>query len=378
MSLHQGSFSGSRSMGSRLLRIQWPLVALLAVLAGVGLIAQYSVAGGAFTPWADKHALRFVLTIGMILAVALSPLHWWMNLALPAYVAALLMLVLVPLIGTEALGARRWLSIAGMSFQPAELMKVALVLMLARYYQWLGASRVSRPQWVVLPLILIGMPVALTLKQPDLGTAVLFAVVGFTLMFLAGVNLLYFVAGAAAATTMAPLIWNRMHDYQRRRVEIFLDPEKDPLGAGYHITQSKFALGSGGLSGKGFMQGTQSQLNFLPEKHTDFIFTTFAEEWGFSGAIGLIGLYVLIGMLVLWMAYCCRSQFGRLVTAGAGVVMFVYAFINVAMVMGLVPVVGVPLPLVSFGGTSMTTIMFGMAVAMCAYVNRTLGIRGGA
>jgi rod shape determining protein RodA len=309
--------------------------------------------------------------------VALTPLRWWLNLAVPAYVIALAMLALVLLIGTEALGARRWLSIAGTTFQPAELMKVALVLMLARYYQWLGAEKVSRPQWVVLPLVLIAMPVALTLKQPDLGTAVLFAVVGLSLMFLAGVNVLYFVAGAMAAFSMAPLVWSRLHDYQKRRVEIFLDPEKDPLGAGYHITQSKIALGSGGLSGKGFMQGTQSQLNFLPEKHTDFIFTTFAEEWGFTGAIGLLGIYVLLGLLVLWMAFSCRNQFGRLVTAGAGLIMFVYAFINIAMVMGVVPVVGVPLPLVSYGGTSMTTIMFAMAIAMCAYVNRALGLRSG-
>ncbi|MEQ1614166.1 MAG: rod shape-determining protein RodA, partial [Hyphomicrobiaceae bacterium] len=194
----------------------------------------------------------------------------------------------------------------------------------------------------------------------------------------AGVNLLYFVGGGLGVAAMAPVIWSRMHDYQRRRVEIFLDPEKDPLGAGYHITQSKIALGSGGTSGKGFMQGTQSQLNFLPEKHTDFIFTTFAEEWGFTGAVGLIGLYLLLGLLVLWMAFGCRNQFGRLVTAGAGVIVFVYALINMAMVMGLVPVVGVPLPLVSYGGTSMTTIMFAMAIAMCAYVNRTHGIRAGA
>lgn len=375
MSYRDGTVVGTRSMGSRLLGVHWPVVALLCLLAGIGLVAQYSVAGGAFTPWADKHALRFVLTIGMVLAVAMTPLRWWINLALPGYALALLLLALVPMIGSEALGARRWLAIAGMTFQPAELMKVALVLMLARYYQWLGADRVSRPQWVAVPLVLIAMPVALTLKQPDLGTAVLFAVCGLSLMFLAGVNLMYFAAGAMAVVTMAPLIWGRMHDYQRRRVEIFFDPEKDPLGAGYHITQSKIALGSGGLSGKGFMQGTQSQLNFLPEKHTDFIFTTFAEEWGFSGAVGLIGLYLMLAMLMLAMAVGCRNQFGRLVIAGAGIVMFVYAFINIAMVMGLVPVVGVPLPLVSFGGTSMTTIMFAMAIAMCAYVNRTQGLR---
>ncbi|MEQ1612334.1 MAG: FtsW/RodA/SpoVE family cell cycle protein, partial [Hyphomicrobiaceae bacterium] len=217
MSNHYGSFAGPRSMGERLLRVHWPVMALLCLLAGIGLVALYSVAGGAFTPWADKHALRFVLTIGMVLVVALTPLRWWLNLAVPAYVIALLLLALVPLIGVEALGARRWLSIAGTSFQPAELMKVALVLMLARYYQWLGAGRVSRPQWVVLPLLMIATPVLLTLKQPDLGTAVLFAVVGVSLMFLAGVNLLYFVGGGLGVAAMAPVIWSRMHDYQRRR-----------------------------------------------------------------------------------------------------------------------------------------------------------------
>lgn len=365
------------SIGGRLLLVHWPLVLVLCVLATVGVTALYSVAGGSFEPWADRHALRFLLTMAMALAMALTPLEWWMWLALPAYAAALGLLALVPVMGTEALGAKRWLTIAGQSLQPSELMKVAMVLMLARYYQWLGAQRVSRPQWVLLPLVLIGLPVALTLKQPDLGTAALFAAIGLGLMFLAGVNILYFAVGAICVLSLAPMVWGRLHDYQRRRIEVFLNPELDPLGAGYHITQSKIALGSGGLSGKGFMQGTQSQLDFLPEKQTDFIFTTFAEEWGYTGALALITLYGLLALMLLWMAMSCRSQFGRIVTAGAGGIVFVYAFVNTAMVMGVVPVVGVPLPLVSYGGTSMTTIMFAIGVAMCAYVNRGVPFQGG-
>jgi rod shape determining protein RodA len=377
MTYGAGSWSQPQSAGAKLMRIHWPVTALLCLIACIGLSALYSVAGGHLSPWAERQALRFALTLGLAILIALPPLELWLRLAVPAYVTALLLLLLVPFVGTEALGARRWLTVAGTSIQPAELMKVALVLLLARYYQWLGLARVSRPQWVLVPLVLIVVPVALTLRQPDLGTAVLFAVVGLSLMFLAGVNLLYFVGGALGALLVAPVLWGRLHDYQRRRIEIFLDPEKDPLGAGYHITQSKIALGSGGVSGKGFMQGTQSQLNFLPEKHTDFIFTTFAEEWGYGGALGLLGLYVVLFLLVLSMALGCRSQFARLVTAGAGVIVFLYTFINVAMVTGLMPVVGVPLPLVSYGGTSMTTIMIAMGIALCAHVNRAQGLRSG-
>ena len=377
MAYTYGTLSARQTIGAKLTRIHWPVVALMCLLVCIGLSALYSVAGGSFNPWAERHALRFVVTLALVIAIALTPLRWWIALAYPAYAVALLLLILVPLIGTEALGARRWLSVASVTFQPAELMKVALVLMLARYYQWLGSRRVSHPYWVLLPLLAIAAPVALTLKQPDLGTALLFVVGGISLMFLAGVNILYFIGGGILCAVLAPMIWDRLHDYQRRRIEIFLDPEKDQLGAGYHITQSKIALGSGGVSGKGFMQGTQSQLNFLPEKHTDFIFTTFVEEWGFTGALGLLGLYLLLFLLVLSMAFACRSQFGRLVAAGAGVILFLYAFINIAMVTGLIPVVGVPLLLVSYGGTSMTTIMIALGIAMCAFVNRTQGVRTG-
>ncbi len=372
------STATQRTIGEKLLGVQWPLLGLLCLLATVGITAQVAAGGGSFSPWADKHALRFVLTLALVLAIACTPLQWWIDIAYPVYAIALLLLMLVPYFGIEALGARRWLGIGGVTFQPAELMKVALVLMLARYYQALRPDRVSSPLYVLVPLVLIALPVALTLKQPDLGTAVLFGLVGVTLMYLAGVTVFYFIGGALAAVWAAPLVWSRLHDYQRRRVEIFLDPDKDPLGAGYHIAQSKIALGSGGLSGRGFMQGTQSQLDFIPEKHTDFIFATLAEQWGFAGAMTLVALYVLVLALMITMALRCRSQFARLAIGGAGLIVFLYAFINIAMVTGIVPVVGVPLPLISYGGTSMTTIMVAVGIAMCAHVNRTTPVhRGG-
>lgn len=363
------------TIGQKLQRIHWPVVAVLCVIAGVGVASLYSVADGSLTPWGERHALRFLLGLGLIFWLAISPREFWVGFACPAYLVVLALLAAVLFLGVEGGGAIRWLSIGDMRFQPSELMKITLVLALARYYQWLPVEDVSKPQWLVPPLLMIALPVALTLKQPDLGTAVLFAVVGLGLMFMAGVNFFYFLGAGVAAVGALPLIWANLHDYQRRRVEVFLNPDADPLGAGYHITQSKIALGSGGLSGKGFMQGTQSQLDFLPEKHTDFIFTTFGEEWGFVGAVLLLACFALLVMMLLIMALSCASQFARLTIAGAALVVFLYAFINVAMVTGLVPVVGVPLPLVSYGGTSMLTVMLGIGFAMCAYVHRGRGFR---
>jgi rod shape determining protein RodA len=357
------------SILDRLARINWPMILVLLALAGIGVVSLYSVADGRMTPWAERHALRFLLALAMLIVIALMPLRVWTALAYPTYVVALLLLALVPLIGTEAMGARRWLQAGGVSFQPSELMKVALVAMLARYYQWLPPDKVSKPLYVLVPLLAIAAPVALTLRQPDLGTAVLFASVGLGLMFLAGVSLLYFLAGIGSLAALLPMLWSQLHDYQRRRVDVFLNPELDPLGAGYHISQSKIALGSGGLSGKGFMQGTQAGLDFLPEKQTDFIFTMFAEEWGYVGAVGLLSLYALLLTLIVAMALRCRGRFGRLLISGAALILFLYVFINVAMVTGLVPVVGVPLPFVSYGGTSLVTLMFALGLAMCAYVN---------
>ncbi len=364
-----------QSVAEKLWRVHWPVLIAAAALAAIGTAALYSVSGGSFQPWAERHALRFLIGVAIVLAMAMVRPDIWLRAAYPAYALALLLLILVPFAGVEALGAKRWIAIGSLTFQPSELMKLALVAALARYYQWLPVDRVSQPRWVLLPLLLIVIPVALTLKQPDLGSAVLFGVLGLALMFLAGVSTLYFLAGGAGLVAAMPLVWSNLHDYQRRRIEIFLDPETDPLGAGYHIAQSKIALGSGGVSGRGFLQGTQSQLDFVPEKHTDFIATMLGEEWGFAGLLVLLSLYAVLLAMMFSMAWRCQNRFGRLLIAGSAMTVFVYVFINLAMVTGLVPVVGVPLPLVSYGGTAMMTLMVGLGLAMSGYVHGDDAIR---
>ena len=360
----------TRTVMDKLWHVPWVLLAVVALLSAVGATALYSVAGGNTQPWAETHAIRFLMAATMVLCMAMVPLRVWSSIAYPAYFLALVMLVLVPFAGVQALGAKRWLSFGGFTVQPSELMKVGIVLALARYYQMLPHNELSWPRRVAVPVLLIAVPVFFVLRQPDLGTAALFGSLGLALMFLAGVSSFYFLAGGIGLGAALPLVWDNLHDYQRRRVEIFLDPDKDPLGSGYHITQSKIALGSGGFSGKGFMQGTQSQLDFLPEKQTDFIFTMFSEEWGFAGAICLLALYALLLSLLMAMAMRATSQFSRLLITGSAVTIFLYIFINVAMVTGLVPVVGVPLPFVSYGGTALTTLMVGLGLAMSADVHR--------
>ncbi|MEL6299153.1 MAG: rod shape-determining protein RodA [Pseudomonadota bacterium] len=362
-------------IGRKLLQLNWLVMLLLCVLASIGIVALYSVAGGSFSPWAERHAMRFIAGMGGLLLIAVIPLTFWLRLAYPSYIVALGLLALVPVIGIEAGGAQRWLGVEAFRFQPSEVMKIALIVMLARYYQWVAKEDVSKPLYVILPALAILVPVALTLQQPDLGTALLFAFVGFGLMFMAGVSYWYFVISGGAIIGAIPLVYSMLHDYQRRRIEVFLNPETDPLGSGYHITQSKIALASGGLTGKGYGQGTQAQLDFLPEKHTDFIFTMIAEEWGFFGSMGVLAVFALLLLTLMGMAVATRNRFGRLLIGGASLSLFVYVFINVAMVTGLVPVVGVPLPLVSYGGTSMTTFLFAFGLAMCGFVHRHRAFR---
>jgi len=359
----------------KLILINWPFLLLIAAITSFGVAALYSVAGGALDPWASRHVVRFCLGLALLFAVAVSDIRWWLRAAYPLYLVALILLALVMVIGVESGGAKRWLGYGELTFQPSEMMKIALILALARYYQWLPPEKVSWPHALLVPLAMIGAPVLLALAQPDLGTAMLFAVVGSGLLFLAGVSWIYYLGGVVGVIVVLPHIWERLHDYQKERVLTFIDPERDPLGSGYHILQSKIAIGSGGLMGKGFMQGTQAQLNFLPEKHTDFIFTMFAEEMGFIGAASLLALYLLVLLFIAYMALRCRSSFARLVAAGIGLCLFTYVFINVAMVTGLVPVVGVPLPLVSYGGTSMVTMMVGLGFVLNAHVNRQVRIR---
>ena len=359
----------------KLLLINWPFLALVTAITLIGVAALYSVAGGSLEPWASRHVVRYCLGLALLFVVALSDIRWWLRAAYPLYLIALVMLALVIVIGVESGGAKRWLGYGELSFQPTEMMKIALVLALARYYQWLPPNRVSWPHAVLPPLLMIAAPAILALDQPDLGTAALFGIVGAGLLFLAGVSWVYFVAALVGVIVVLPHVWERLHDYQKERILTFIDPDRDPLGSGYHILQSKIAIGSGGFTGKGYMQGTQTQLNFLPEKHTDFIFTMFSEEMGFIGAAVLLALYLLALLFITYMALRCRSTFPRLVAAGMGLCLFAYVFINVAMVTGLVPVVGVPLPLVSYGGTSMLTMMIGLGFVLNAHVNRETRIR---
>jgi rod shape determining protein RodA len=362
-------------LAKKLLLLNWPFIALITAIVLIGITALYSVAGGSFDPWASRQVMRYCVGLALLFAIAFSDIRWWLRGAYPLFLLALVLMALVPLIGVESGGARRWLGVGEMSFQPSEMMKIALVLAIARYYQWLPPEKIWRPDALIPPLLMIGVPALLALIQPDLGTAALFAIIGGGMMFLAGVSWFYFAGAIVAVVVALPHAWEMLHDYQKQRVLTFIDPETDPLGAGYHILQSKIAIGSGGLSGKGFMNGTQAQLNFLPEKHTDFIFTMFSEEMGFVGAIVLLSLYLLALVFITFMALRCRSMFAKLIAGGMGLTLFAYVFINVAMVTGLVPVVGVPLPLFSYGGTSMLTMMIGFGFVLNAHVNRRVTFR---
>ncbi|MAU51947.1 MAG: rod shape-determining protein RodA [Roseovarius sp.] len=361
----------------KILYLNWPLVLLLTAVAAVGFLMLASVAGGTLSTWAEPQMKRFALGLGVMLAVATVPIWFWRNVSLLAYLVALALLVAVALAGVEGKGAQRWLDLGVMRLQPSELMKVTLVMVLAAYYDWLPVSRISRPLWVLLPLGLILVPVVLVLRQPDLGTSILLVIGGGAMMFLAGVHWAYFatVVALGAGAVFAVFAsrgtgWQLLENYQYRRIDTFLNPDSDPLGAGYHITQAKIALGSGGWTGRGFMQGTQSRLNFLPEKHTDFIFVTLAEEFGFVGAVSLLALYALILMFCIVTALSNRDRFSSLLTLGIAVTFFLFFAVNMAMVMGLMPVVGVPLPLVSYGGSAMLVLMLGFGLVQSAHVHK--------
>ena len=368
----------SRARGlAKLAALNWPLILLLCAVAGAGFLMLYSVAGGSPDPWARAQMIRFGIGMAAMLVIAMVPISFWKLMSLPAYLVGLGLLVMVEVMGTIGMGAQRWIDLGFILLQPSEVMKIALVMVLAAYYAWLPVEKVSRLLWVILPLVLILVPTALVLKQPDLGTALLLVMGGGAVMFLAGVSLWYFAAALASGVGLVTAVlksqgtdWQLIKDYQFRRIFTFLDPSQDPLGAGYHITQAKIAMGSGGLSGRGYMQGTQSRLNFLPEKHTDFIFTSLAEEFGFMGSIALLGLYTLIVVFCIFSAISNRDRFGALLTGGIAVAFFLFFAVNMGMVMGLMPVVGVPLPLVSYGGSAMLVLLAAFGLVQSAHVHR--------
>ncbi len=361
----------------KILHLNWPLLVLLISVACVGFLMLYSVAGGSFSPWAAPQIKRFGLGMAVMLAMAMVPIWFWRNMALIAYVVSLLLLIAVAFIGVTGMGAQRWIDLGVFRLQPSELMKIAMIMLLAAYYDWLPARKTSRPLWVLVPIVIILLPTFLVLRQPDLGTSILLISAGGGLMFLAGVHWAYFAAVLSAGAGLVTAVfysrgtaWQMLKDYQYRRIDTFLDPASDPLGAGYHITQSKIALGSGGWTGRGFMQGTQSRLNFLPEKHTDFIFTTLAEEFGFVGGFSLLALYALIIVFCVTTALATRDRFSSLITLGIAITFFLFFAVNMSMVMGLAPVVGVPLPMVSYGGSAMLVLMAAFGLVQSAHVHR--------
>jgi len=361
----------------KVLFLNWPLILLLISVAGVGFLMLYSVAGGSFTPWVEPQIKRFGLGLVVMLMVAMVPIWFWRNISVVAYVVSVLLLLAVEFFGVVGMGAQRWVDLGFIRLQPSELMKITMIMLLAAYYDWLPAKRTSRPFWVLMPLLMILLPTYLVLRQPDLGTSILLVLAGGGLMFLAGVHWAYFVAVISAGAGLVTAVfksrgtdWQMLKNYQYRRIDTFLDPASDPLGAGYHITQSKIALGSGGWTGRGFMQGTQSRLNFLPEKHTDFIFTTLAEEFGFVGGFSLLALYSLIVVFCIATALAARDRFSSLVTLGVAMTFFLFFAVNMSMVMGLAPVVGVPLPMVSYGGSAMLVLMAAFGLVQSAHIHR--------
>ena len=361
---------------SKLLHLNWALVFLITAVAVLSCVMLYSV-GGSFSKWSDPQLKRFIATFFLMFIMAMIPIWFWRNMSFLAYGVALFLIILVSIMGSMGMGAQRWIDLGFMKLQPSELAKLGIVMALAAYYDMLPEQKVSRPLWVALPLILIALPVVLVLKQPDLGTAILIMLSGGTVMFLAGVHWAYFATVIATGTGTVLAVfqsrdtpWQLLKDYQYRRIDTFLDPSSDPLGAGYHITQSKIALGSGGVSGRGLTRGTQSQLNFLPEKHTDFIFTTLAEELGFVGGISLLAIYILILVFCLISAMEAKDRYSSLLISGIAMTFFLFFAVNMSMVMGLMPIVGVPLPLVSWGGSAMLVLMAGFGLIQSAHVHR--------
>jgi rod shape determining protein RodA len=371
--------SNPNTMAERLSRLNWGVITVMCALAFVGVLMHFSVSSGAWTDMPLTHGLRFavMMTLVLVAAVVLEP-RFWLAIAYPLYGLALLLLIAVEVAGETRMGATRWLAIGPMSLQPSEFMKIGIVLALARYYHQLDPRRTGGLLSIVPPFLMIVAPVALVMHQPDLGTALLILFAGIAVMFLAGLSWWIVGGGIAVGAVGAFFAYNYvLHDYQRDRVNVFLGLADDPLGAGYHVLQSKIAIGSAGLFGRGYLQGTQSQLDFLPEKHTDFIFTMIVEEFGLIGGAVVLGLFGALMALAVQVALRAKSLFGKLAAAGVAATLACYVFINTAMVIGLVPVVGIPLPLISFGGTAMMTLMSGLAIVLSIDLHRDQhGTRG--
>lgn len=349
--------------------LNWMLISVLIGIASIGFLMQYSAAGGSIFPWVIKQVPRFLVGLGLMLCIAVTPLRFWFHNAYILYFGSLILLLGVSLMGYVGMGARRWINLGIFNLQPSEFLKFTVILALARYFSHTTEEEMGSLRYLGPAFAMIVVPVVLIARQPDLGTAILVLCVGLTIVFLAGLRFWKIFLGLGAVSASLPVLWHLLHGYQRQRVLTFLDPARDPLGSGYHILQSKIALGSGGFWGKGYMRGSQSYLNFLPEKQTDFIFTMLCEEWGMFGGLVLILLYIIVMLYGYAVMMTTKPAFGKLVSLGITSILFLYMFINIAMVTGLLPVVGVPLPLVSYGGTQLMTLMMGFGLLLGCHLH---------
>jgi len=360
------------SLKERFLHLNFIFIAVIILLAAIGCLTLYSAAGGKLFPWAFNQAVRFGIGFAVMLTAALIRPEFYYKTASPFYFFTLLLLIVVDIAGYKGMGAQRWIDLGFFKLQPSELMKIALVLELARYFATTPLEETRTIKGLVVPGVLVAVPVAFIMVQPDLGTSLMLLFSAVVLFYLAGVQWWKFALAFSAVATAAPILWHFLHDYQKNRILTFLNPERDPQGAGYHIIQAKIALGSGGLWGKGFLSGTQSHLNFLPEKHTDFIFTMFSEEFGMMGGVTILFLNLILITYGYWFAFRIHNSnyFGKMVILGLNTNYFLYVFINIAMVIGLLPVVGVPLPLISYGGTVIISVMASFGIMLSFYANR--------
>jgi len=363
--INQTTSHGLGFVPAPLAKLPWRVLFLLIAIGGFGLVVLFSAAGGSVQPWASRQGIAFAIFLLAAIGISRIRMSFWQGIALPAYAVISVMLVLVELVGAVKGGSQRWLDLGFIRVQPSEFMKPAIVLALARFYDLLPAGEIRRFGAVWPAAAMLGVPVVLVMLQPDLGTALMITAGGLTVMFLAGLPLRLFIGGALGVAIAAPLAFNFvLHDYQKNRVLIFLNPESDPLGTGYHISQSKIAIGSGGIFGKGFLNGTQSHLDYLPEGHTDFVFATMAEEWGLLGGIFLITAFILLVRWGVGVGVRAEGRFSKLVAGGLATTIFFYVAINLGMVMGLAPVVGIPLPLVSYGGSAQMTVLGCIGILM--------------
>lgn len=364
----------SLSFKERFWGISFSYVFLITILAVLGIVMLYSAANGHWRPWALQHLARFGLGFCVMMLMAFIDVRWFLRYAYLFYFVVLALLVVVEVGGHIGMGAQRWINLGFMKLQPSELMKIALVLALARYFNATTLQNIETVKGIIAPALLVMVPVALVLVQPDLGTALMLLFTAIAMFFAVGVQIWKFAVVVFLGIISLPVGWHFLHTYQKNRVLTFLDPERDPLGAGYHIIQSKIALGSGGIFGKGFLNGTQSHLNFLPEKHTDFIFTMLSEEFGMIGGAFVVFINFLIVAYSFIFALRSSSYFGKLMAVGLATSYFLYVIINIAMVLGLLPVVGVPLPLISYGGTVMLSVMAGFGIILAVNTNRNINI----